>query len=122
MHSRAVAFPVSEGKSDEVRRVVDELVQGERAEQFHNLRRRHGFERVKVFHQHEPQEMVIVYMEARDMDAAARARAEEDHEFERWFESRMHEVHGSHVSEHGGTELLLDWHRDHGASRTGHAT
>jgi hypothetical protein len=121
MQSAAIAFPV--GDSAEVKRIADELVQGEQSQEHHNVRKQQGFHRVKVFHQRQPQEMVIVYLEADDIAAAARSISGNETGFEQWLSSRVRGAHGHERGQHGSppSELVLDWHADHGASRTEHS-
>ncbi len=124
MASVAFALPIKPGKNDAGLKFVEELTTG-RSQEFHKRRQPH-FERVRIWRQHTPSEMIIVCLEGPDVHGAMQSRAKEDHEFERWFDSKIEEITGHHMKNVSGkgapAELLMDWHRDkgHAKSKSGH--
>ncbi len=122
MKSVAYALPVKDQAA--AASLADALV-GEHGDKFHQSRKEHGFDRIKVFLQKKPQPMVIFYFEGGDMvhDAIQRRHAAKD-EFEDWLESAIEKATGHKISEVSGSglpsDLALDWHRDKGVSRSHH--
>jgi hypothetical protein len=82
MDSIAFAIPLKRGMRERAESLADELVEGDRAKQFHDQTRAYGYSRVKVFAQREPQEMIIVYLEADDVRRALANQAQADDDFE----------------------------------------
>lgn len=117
MASIAFALPVAD--SEKGMKFVEELAAGGRKGEHHAARGQHGFTRIKVFRQHEPREMVVIYMEAPNIEEALKARAGAGGEFEEWFEKTYEAVTGHHPDFHGGkapSTLLFDWHEEKGHS------
>jgi hypothetical protein len=121
MGSIAFALPVKPGAKAVGDKFIDDLTGG-MADGHHQQNKEQGLTRVKVFRQHTPHEMVVVYLEGPDVGKAMESRAKSGHEFDDWFGKMVEEITGHHPSGHiEPAELLLDWHHEHGHSRTGHA-
>ena len=122
MPSVAFALPV---KSTDKGQELIKALTGESAGTHHERTSAHGFRRVKVFRQHRPQEMVVIYLEADDLEAAMRERMRDDHEHTKWWAQMVEEVTGHRPGAVGGasgapSELLIDWHPTHGVSKGHH--
>ncbi len=119
--SIAFALPVAAGKREAGMKLIEELTGGKSGD-FHARRQQHGFDRIKIFHQTEPTEQVIVYLEGENVPDAMSSKTSDTHEFEQYFDSVVQEITGRHPSKHGAppSTLLMDWHKEKGASRTHH--
>jgi hypothetical protein len=94
-----------------VRRFAVEHGQTRRGE-FHERHVAHGVDKLRVYHQTEPVELVVVYMEGEDLATAFASHRASDHEFDRWFKATVEEIHGYHPDEWGGelpAELVVEW-------------
>lgn len=124
MPSIAFAIPVKKGMETHTDKFLDELVDGDIAEHFHNKRREHGYDRIKVWKQVLPdQQLVVVYLEGPDVHGSMKSRAADEHEFERYWSGQMEELSGIHPDKHAHqppSNLVFDWHREKGHSRTHH--
>lgn len=125
MGSVAFVRRIKPGKADEVRQLMAELA-GERAEQEHQRRGDIGLRRIKIWHQGQPEDLFIVYYESDDPEATYRQWLEHDHEHESWLQSRLDELtepDPATVSESWSpSELIYDWHEEHGSAITEHGT
>ena len=118
MTSIAFAVPVKPGKTKEAREFIEELL-GARRDEFDKNRRQRGTQRITVFHQPWPAEQFIVYMESDDHHKAMRDHDPAD-EFEAWFVKRYEDVTGVSPDKLSPSvsEVVLDWHREKGGSKT----
>lgn len=122
MGSLAYAWPIRPGKFEEAKRLRDEVL--ERGDQEHEVRSMEGMSRIKVFVQGGPHEMMIAYYEGDDVVAAAAEDLRTDHPHNQWLVSRLEEVtEFCYLECHGGltSELVFDWHEEHGPAHTEHA-
>jgi len=123
MRSVAYALPVKDRAAG--LKFVDDLSKGDKADKYHMSRQKQGFKRIKVFLQSQPQEMVIFYLESGDkVNDSVQARGASGDEFEKWLESEVEKITGHHIGKLTAgkvpSELLYDWHPDHGVSKTHH--
>jgi hypothetical protein len=121
MASVAFAIPRQEGSEDHSKELVEALT-GERGKEVHSRRVQHGFSRIKVWHQDDPQ-IAIVYIEADDLQAAFRAMAADEHEHNKWVSGMIEKISGRHPSDHAtrpASRLVIDWHHEKGHSATHH--
>jgi hypothetical protein len=112
MGSIAFALPYT---SETVAKGFEFIAQltGQRADEHHHRHKVHGLKHMRVWRQREPIEVVIVYLEADNIDAMLDSRRTSDHEFERWFDRELQGITGHHWAECEG-DLLLDWHHEEG--------
>jgi hypothetical protein len=123
MDSIAFAIPLKKGMREQAEKLADELVEGERSKQFHERTRAYGYSRVKVFAQHHPQEMIIIYLEGEDVHRAMEQQARSDDDFEKWFRGMVKEIAGydpGKLAAQPPSELLHDWHAERGNARVHH--
>ena len=123
MDSIAFAIPLKRGMRERAEKLADEMVEGDRAKQFHDKTRAYGYSRVKVFAQHEPQEMIVIYLEGEDVRSAMANQARSDDDFENWFRGMVKELSGHDPGRLAGqppSELLHDWHAERGNARGHH--
>jgi hypothetical protein len=118
MDAIAISLPVQPGKADVVREHVRKMMEDSR-EHHHNRAREHGFSRIKLFHQHTPDERVIVYLEAHDLLGAMQSAATSNDEFDVWMREMMQESTGTHAVG-PMSELMMDWHPEKGHSKKHH--
>jgi hypothetical protein len=118
MASIAYALPVKD--RDAGYKLVEELT-GSRSSDHHAHVTGHGVDRIKVWRQHTPQEMVIIYVEGANIGAALK----DNSEMAKFLGSSLESVTGHHPSSvHASgppSELLMDWHREKGHSTKEHA-
>ena len=115
MGSLAFGWPFLPGKSEELARLSQEVL--ERGDAEHAVKSMHGLSRMKVFHQTGKHELAIVYYEADDIEAAMAEQLRTDHEHEDWLRSRLEEILDfADIHHHEGVRstLVFDWHREHG--------
>ena len=118
MDAIAISLPVKPGKSDAIREQTRRMM--EESKQHHHARaREHGFSRIKIFHQHTPDERVIVYLEADDLLGAMQSTATSEDEFDVWMRQAMEDSTGTHAVG-PMSELIMDWHPDKGHSKKQH--
>lgn len=115
-----VAFALPVKSAEAGRKFVEEMTT-KRGDELHQQRKSHGFKAIKVWRQHTPQEMVIVYLQADNLEQAMGARNASDHAFENWFEQMYQEVTGVHPDTISGppSEILMDWHHETGHKKKG---
>ena len=116
MASIAFSVPVKPGKTADAKKLA-EMLGGQRASDHDETHRGHGVRRLKVYHQGQPNEAIIVYIEADDIRAAMKNRAASEHEFDEWFGKMIEDVTGYHPDQHfhaPPSEILLDWHEEKG--------
>ena len=122
MGSIAFALPVKPGAKAAGDKFIDELTGG-MADGHHQQNKALGLTRVKVFRQHTPHDMVVVYLEGPNIGKSMEGRGSSDHKFEEWFGKMVEEITGHHPSGHAmPSEMLYDWHPEMGHSRTGHSS
>ena len=111
MASVAYALPIRQGKSQAARDFEAE-VNGARKGEHDAQRRAHGFNAIRVWHQRQPQEMVVVYVEADNLDQALNNHATSNSQFDQWFKQQVQDITGQSLSQFSSTpsDLVLDWH------------
>lgn len=117
--AQAVAFALPVKKSDAVRRIAQEI-ESQREGDWHQQQKGHGISKLRVFHQRVPQEMVVVYIEADNLEEAFRSRAQSDHPFESWLESMIEEATGHHPDQAFSgppSEEITHWDAQEGHKR-----
>jgi len=122
MPAIAFALPIQEGTESHQKELREALL-GEHGDKMHGRRVEHGFRRIRVFRQSGAQPMVIVYLEADDLDAAIKNMAADNHEHNTWWADRVAAIAGRNPSDHSSrpqVELVLDWHQEKGHSGTHH--
>lgn len=93
----AIGFvlPLLPGKTDVDRAAMVSCWHGERRAAYEDARRRAGITREAVWIQPGPTgDVVVVYMEADDLEAAFKTVASSEEPFDRWFRDHVREVHG----------------------------
>ena len=98
----AIGFtlPLLPGKTEVDRAAMNSCWHGERKAAFEDARRRAGVTREAVWIQSTPKgDVVVVYMEADDLEAAFDTAATSDEPFDRWFRDHVREVHGVDLGE-----------------------
>jgi hypothetical protein len=122
--SMSFAFPVKAGSDQKIEEFMKQLLDTERKDDHHARSSELGLDRIKVWRQREPVDVVIVYLEGSDLQGALRQRASQGHEFDTWYDSMIEEISGVHPKAHHSkgapSDLLFDWHREKGHSRTHH--
>jgi hypothetical protein len=119
MGSIAFALPLKAGMKDKGYKFVEELT-SQHSASHHAGAKGLELKRVKVYAQHAPSEMVIIYIESDDLGKTLSKSAET--EFERWFHDTIETLTGHKPNFHGGkapAELLVDWHETHGHAAKG---
>ena len=88
-------LPLLPGKTEVDREAMTSCGQGARKSAFEESRRSHGVTREAVWIQPTPAgDVVVVYMEAEDLDAAFKGVATSDEPFDKWFRDHVRDVHG----------------------------
>ena len=116
MASIAFSVPVKPGRTADAKKMA-EIMAKEQSHALHETRTSRGVTRLKVYHQSQPNEAMIIYIEADDIGGAMKNRAASDHEFEDWFGKMVEDITGYHTDQHfhaPPSELLLDWHESKG--------
>jgi hypothetical protein len=110
---QAVAFvlPLVPGKTETDRSAMRSCWDGERKAAFQASRERHGITREAVWIQRTPGgDVVVVYMEANDLEAAIKGVATSEEPFDRWFRDHVRDVHGIKLEEgFPPPEQILDY-------------
>lgn len=111
MQSMVHSFPVPPGKSAEIDQMLEHLG-GAGHERLKEL----GVNAVRVWHQTEPLEAIVVYVEAEDLGATLAQRAKSEHSAEITLDRLFEELtgHPTHAMRGAPTRLVLDWHRERG--------
>lgn len=121
MPSIAFALPI---KSAEKGKEFMAALTGEKSGDHHTTSAGHGFSRIKVFRQHTPNEQVVVYLEADDLEAAIKSRMSSDHGHDKFWADMVTQVtgHAPGTTHASGlpSSLLMDWHATKGVSTTHH--
>jgi hypothetical protein len=100
MPALAFVLPLLPGKTDTDRAAMTSCWRGERQAEYEEARRRVGITREAVFIQHTPGgDVVVVYQEADDVEAALKGLATSQEPFDRWFRDHVREVHGVNVED-----------------------
>src|SRR5687768_6561905 len=98
----AVGFtlPLLPGKTETDRAAMTSCWRGERREAFEESRTRHGITRESVWIQATPHgDVVVIYMEADDLEAAFKGVASSSEPIDRWFREHVRDVHGVALEE-----------------------
>ena len=114
MQSLGFVLPLLPGKTEADRVAMTSCWRGERKAAFDDSRRRAGITRESVWIQATPNgDVVVVYTEADDLEAAFKMVATSEAPFDRWFRDHVREVHG--VALEAGfapPEQILDFRND----------
>ena len=109
----AIGFvlPLLPGKTDVDRAAMVSCWHGERRAAYEDSRRRAGITRESVWIQPGPTgDVVVVYTEADDLEAAFKMVASSEEPFDRWFRDHVREVHGIALEEGlAPPEQILDF-------------
>src|SRR5437879_46928 len=89
MQSTVHTFPVPPGKAADVDRLLEHL-----GGAGHERLRELGVNALRVWHQTEPQDAIIVYVEADDLDATLAKRAKSEHAVESTLDRLFTELTG----------------------------
>mgnify|MGYP001236566760 CR=1 FL=1 len=115
MGSIAFALPISTGQADHLFDHVEHIT-GPGRDEHHERSRRHGFTNVRLYHQTQPQEILIVYLEAPNLDKSIEEmRNSPDLSEQPWVQLIANL--GDHRPEHLLTpkpQLVMDWHHEEG--------
>jgi hypothetical protein len=105
------AFPVLEGKEDEVRKFAEEVLG--RMEEYNASQKRVGTTREERALQQTPMgSLVLVRFEAPDPEASFMTLAQSTDAFDVWFKKRVMEISGVDLSaapDGPPPEIILDW-------------
>jgi hypothetical protein len=119
----SIAFAVPIKSADKGKELLAALT-GDKSDDHHRTNKEHGFSRIKIFRQSKPQEMVIVYLEADNLEQAIKSRMASDQGHAKLWGEMVQEATGQHPnSTHAGgppSTLLMDWHETKGVSTTHH--
>ena len=99
---QAVAFvlPLLPGKTETDRSAMISSWHGDRKADHQASRERHGITREAVWIQQTPGgDVVVVYMEAKDLEAAFKGVATSEEPFDLWFREHVRDVHGINLEE-----------------------
>ena len=95
MQAVALVLPLLPGKAEADREAMLSCWRGERQEDFRSSRNRHGIDREAVWIQQTPGgDVVVLYVESDDVEAAFKSVATSDEPFDRWFREHVGNVHG----------------------------
>ncbi len=98
----AVAFvvPILPDKTDTDRSAMESCRHGDRKTAHESSRERLGISREAVWIQETPGgDVAIVYLEARDLEAAFKGMGTSEEPFDRWFREYVRDVHGVALEE-----------------------
>lgn len=105
-----MAVPVLPGKSDQLKKFVNEL-KTSRKKEFNESRKSAGV-RERTFFQSTPMgEIIIVTLEGENPEQAFQKLSEKNDEFTKWFDSQAKEIHGLDLTkkpESSIPELLVE--------------
>ncbi len=100
MQSLGFVFPLLPAMTEVDRSAMTSCWHGERKAAYEDARRRAGITREAVWIQPTPNgDVVVVYTEADDLDAAFKAIATSEDPFDRWFRDHVRQVHGVDLAE-----------------------
>ncbi len=109
----AVGFvlPLLPGKTEADRSAMRSCRRGDRKDAFEASRERHGITREAVWIQETPDgDVVVVYMEADDLEAAFKGVGTSEEPFDRWFREHVRDCHGIALEEDiRAPEQVLDF-------------
>ncbi len=111
MQSVGFVLPLLAGKTETDRSVMRSCWHGERSASHQAARERLGITREGVWIQDTPAgDVVVVYMEAADLQAAVEGMASSEEPFDRFFRDHLRDVHGLDLAD-GFTppEQVLDF-------------
>lgn len=114
MPSVGFTLPLLPGKTDTDRSVMLSCWRGERRDSHAAARERLGITRESVWIQQTPGgDVVVVYMEADDVQSAVEGMATSEEPFDRFFREHLRDAHGLDLSD-GFTppEQVLDYRAD----------
>lgn len=116
MQSIAFAIPILPGRAERVLAHAEHLIQGERHQEKQAHARSRGLRAARFYHQTNPAEMLIIYLEAPNLDKALTEIHEADHEFEDEFRVMVEEATGHKPKTLGPfpAHLIMDWHHEEG--------
>ena len=111
MQCVAFAVPLLSGQTEADRIALASCRDGARKEAHQDARRRAGIIREAVWIQSTPAgEVVVIYLEADDLDAAFTILGTSAEPFDRWFRDHVRQVHGIALEDGFTTpELVLDY-------------
>lgn len=107
----AFALPLQAGKAEVLRRFLEEHTEA-RGDEFHETRRGRGVRKVRVWRQHSPQEMIVVYLEGDDLERAFEQHRSSDHQFDQWFKEMVEQITGHHPDRFAAgppADLIFEW-------------
>jgi hypothetical protein len=106
----AFAFPMKAGKADAFRKFLEEH-EGPRGQGSHEARRNRGLRKLRVWRQHSPQEMVVVYLDVDDPQGAHEKLKSSSHEYDKWLLQMAEEVTGHRPDQLPGppSDLVFEW-------------
>ena len=112
MQCIAFAVPILPGKTETSRDGTRSL-EGERKAAYESSRERHGISREAVWLQQTPAgDMVVVYLEADDLQAAMAGMGSSQEQFDQWFRDHVREAHGIDLAQgFPPPEQLMDYQR-----------
>lgn len=112
MASIAIALPILPGKTEQWKHYCQEMT-GPRRSEYEASRKRAGITREAAFLQQTPQgDMVVVYIEAQDVQRAIVAPGMSQEPFDVWFLEQTKEIHGFDPSQPlpgALPEAYIDW-------------
>jgi len=113
MQCVAFAVPILPGKTETSRDGTRSAVEGERKAAHESSRERHGISREAVWLQQTPGgDLVVVYLEAKDPQAAFAGMGSSQEPFDQWFRDHVREVHGIDLAQgFPPPEQLMDYQR-----------
>ena len=114
MQSVCTAIPLKPGMWEVIRQHRDELVHDLDNAEAAYAKEHRGFHVVKVFHQTDPIEALVLYFEAENLDEAFHPRHQDHESLEkrRAFWSQIAGLEGQFMAEL--PQLLIDWHHHEG--------
>ena len=112
MASLASAFPILPGKTEQWKHFSQEMA-GPRRNEFEASRKRLGVSREVAYLQQTPQgDMVVVYVEARDISSVFEGFGRSQEPFDVWFREQVKDIHGVDFSQPLPgplPEAIVDW-------------
>jgi hypothetical protein len=113
MQCVAFAVPILPGKTETDRAAMQSVAHGERKTAHQSSRERHGIAREAVWLQPTPGgDMVVVYLEADDLEAAFAGIGSSHEPFDSWFREIIRDCHGIDLAEgFPPPEQMLDYRR-----------
>jgi hypothetical protein len=114
MQTLALSVPLKAGMYDEIRKHRDDIIHGldDMDHAAHGKAR--GFESVRMFHQTQPNEALVFFFEAEDMEEAMHPKHNDHEASKKWdaFFQSVAGLSGQFMTEH--PEMLVDWHHEDG--------